>query len=118
MGIETLIDSQTYLHPNNNITNIYVPKLIDHPSILYNNNDYDTTNFDYVPILAIRYQNITEEERFHEDPAITDISISFLDSTEKLIFPSNNDDDEDDDDMFEDQNKNVIVTNSVHPLIW
>ncbi len=106
MGIETLIDSHAYLHPNNDITNIYVPKLIDHPSILYNNNDYDTTNFDYVPILAIRYQNITEEERFHEDPAMTDINISFLDDTGKSIFPSNDDDDDDDIDIFDDQNKN------------
>ena len=48
------------------------------------NND----NLEVIPVLAVRYQQIGDEERFHEDPAITDLAVSFLDKLGRIVMPS------------------------------
>lgn len=40
-----------------------------------------------VPILAIRRQRIGEEERFHEDAAIVEMTVSFLDQSGEPVLP-------------------------------
>ena len=52
----------------------------------------------YIPILAVRRQRVGEEERYHEDPAVIDIQLSFLDSNGTLPSILEGDDDDDDDD--------------------
>ena len=52
--------------------------------------------FCYIPVLALRRQRLGEEERFHEDPAITDIAVSFQDRDGQAVWPqADGDDDED-----------------------
>jgi hypothetical protein len=41
----------------------------------------------FVPIAAIRRQRIGEEERFHEDPAIVEMAVSFVDNIGKPVLP-------------------------------
>jgi hypothetical protein len=57
--------------------------------------------YDYVPILAIRRQRVEDEERYHEDPAVVDFSVSFLDGAgnPKMfgLGEGNDDDDEEED---------------------
>jgi hypothetical protein len=36
-------------------------------------------SYDYIPILAVRRQRVGDEERYREDPAAVDITLSFLD---------------------------------------
>ena len=47
----------------------------------------DDDEYVFVPILAVRRQRIGEEERFHEDPAIVDMSVSFLDQMGDPVLP-------------------------------
>ena len=65
--------------------------------------------YEYVPIIACRRQKTGEEERFHEDPAVVDMAITFSDLNGLPIIPNNGDgnnndyyadniDDDDDDD--------------------
>lgn len=65
----------------------------------------------YVPVLAIRRQDVGDDERFHEDPAIAELSVSFYTSSHPPTSPSDDpsmprlvlpavDDDEDDEDMM------------------
>jgi DENN (AEX-3) domain/uDENN domain/dDENN domain len=65
----------------------------------------------YVPVLAIRRQDVGDDERFHEDPAIAELSVSFYTSSHSATSPSDDpamprlalpaiDDDEDDEDMM------------------
>ena len=41
----------------------------------------------YIPILAIRRQRIGNDERFYEDPAIVDITVSFFDRRGDPVLP-------------------------------
>lgn len=68
------------------------PKLVDEKM-------EEDEEFIYVPILAIRRQKVGEEERFKEDPAIVDITVSFWDEKGQPMPPSNEAEDEDDDDV-------------------
>lgn len=62
------------------------------------------TDFIVIPILALRRQRYGEEERFHEDPAIVDVTVGFVDADGNTVIPTdslsryweNNDEDEDD----------------------
>ena len=57
-------------------------------------------SYEYIPILAIRRQRVGDEERYHEDPAAVDVSVSFLDAggNPKMfgLGEGNDDDDEED----------------------
>ena len=66
----------------------------------YQIDEKNRSKTDVIPVIAIRYQRTGEEERFHEDPAITDLALSFLDKSGQTVFPSyqhmEDEDDEDD----------------------
>ena len=50
----------------------------------------------YVPVLAVRKQKTGEDERFHEDPGIVDVSVSFCDRAGVAVLPQEQDDLSDD----------------------
>jgi len=57
----------------------------------YQNDDDDYPNNDeyiYVPVLAVRRQRTGEEERFSEDPALVDISVTVFDERGQAVLPS------------------------------
>lgn len=60
-------------------------------------------NFLYIPILAIRRQRVGEEERFHEDCGIVDLSVSFWNRMGEPSIPVENAD------PFEDEEINNMV---------
>lgn len=62
--------------------------------------EHEDDEYMFVPILAIRRQRIGEEERFHEDPAIVEIAVTFADEKGRPILPYEEVDpfEEDDDD--------------------
>jgi len=41
----------------------------------------------YIPVLAVRRQRTGEEERFHEDPGIVDVTVSFCDRAGMALLP-------------------------------
>jgi len=44
--------------------------------------------YEYIPIIAVRRQRLGEEERFHEDPGMIDIALSFSDHNGKPLIPA------------------------------
>jgi hypothetical protein len=61
--------------------------------------------YEYFPVVALRRQRCGDDERFHEDSAVTDLSLSFMDQWGNFILPEETDDGEDDDeneDSFQD----------------
>ena len=69
---------------------ILLPKQMDGSSTAW----VDDRQFCYVPIVAIRRQRLGEEERYHEDPAIVDLSVTFLDRRGLPVLPQENDNDD------------------------
>lgn len=61
------------------------PRLVGSSGVTMESSDDE---FIYVPVLAIRRQRIGEEERFMEDPAVVDISVSFLGKQGEPVLPS------------------------------
>jgi uncharacterized membrane protein YgcG len=57
--------------------------------------DLEEEEFLYIPILAVRRQRVGDEERFHEDVALVDLSVTFCDRTGLAVFPEEATDDED-----------------------
>jgi DENN (AEX-3) domain/uDENN domain len=45
----------------------------------------------YIPIIAIRRQRTGEEERYHEDPGIVDLAVSFCDKAGMAVLPKEQD---------------------------
>ena len=54
--------------------------------------DYD--EYEYIPIIAVRRQRIGEEERFQEDSAVTDVTITLSSSNGDTLFPEEEEFDE------------------------
>lgn len=56
--------------------------------------DFDSRNsrkqYFFVPILAVRRQRVTDEERYHEDAAVVDVAVSFCDRDAQPVWPSEN----------------------------
>ena len=80
-----------------------VPRLLA-PDSIPTPSEGDTL-YEYVPILAIRRQRVGEEERYREDPAAVDISVSFLECNERAkmfgLGEGNDDDYEEEDEEDE-----------------
>ena len=73
----------------------YLPKLL--PERLPDDLRNDEDDYVYVPILAVRRQRTGDEERYHEDPGVVDLSVTFCDSGGNAVLPSDDEDDEEDD---------------------
>ena len=77
----------------------FLPHLVDEndlpPILELERNDV----YSYIPVLAVRRQRVGEAEQYHEDPAVTDMAVSFLDEEGSVVLPEEswNEDDEDDD---------------------
>ena len=64
------------------------PKLLDATARSYENGpQQQLLLFHYIPVLAIRRQRVGEEERYHEDPAIVDLSVTFMDHKGAPVLP-------------------------------
>lgn len=73
---------------------VYLPKLLPERLVDDIRNDED---YVYIPILAVRRQRTGDEERYHEDPAVVDVSVTFCDSGGTAVLPDDDDDEEEDD---------------------
>jgi len=102
------IDEDDYPHSQNYLQNSFSTDAIDDEPIIpviltYDNLDeldrsQSNMSYEYFPIIAVRRQRYGNDERFHEDSAVTDLSISFVDARGNPVFPDNaNDEDEDED---------------------
>lgn len=78
-----------------------MPKLLSTPK---GGHDPDEEQyFRYIPVLAIRRQRLGDEELYHEDSAVTDLAVSFVNGNDgQPILPIDEDDDdgEHDEDSF------------------
>jgi hypothetical protein len=108
MGVEAYMTSASIAHStpkrnepssrhatNNGLDdpNVYLPKLLaehDVPDDVQSDAEYI-----YIPILALRRQRTGDEERYHEDPGVVDVSVTFCDSGGNPVMPDETDDDED-----------------------
>jgi hypothetical protein len=79
--------------PHDIDADVYFPKLLPEllPSVQVMREDED---YLFVPVLAIRRQRVGDEERFHEDPAVVEIAITFRDGEGEAVLPNPSDDDD------------------------
>lgn len=78
---------------------VLFPKLLDAKTAMVGDR-----NFRYIPVLAIRRQRVGDEERYHEDPAIVELAVTFFDRDGLPVLPRESCDwesnDEDEGDTF------------------
>jgi hypothetical protein len=74
----------------------------------------------YVPVFAVRRQRIGEEERFSEDPALIDISVSVFDERGRAVLPSEEYQFMTEEEMMEDENDDneQIGRKLLHKTKW
>ena len=65
--------------------NSLLPALVTQPP--HEVEDETNSNYCYVPVFAIRRQRTGDEERYHEDSAIVEMSVSFLDAKGLPVMP-------------------------------
>ena len=73
------IDAQEAGHSSGQNLETLVPKLLASNSIPLPRDR--EISYEYVPILAVRRQRAGDEERYHEDPAAVDFSVSYLNAS-------------------------------------
>ena len=56
--------------------------------------DNQEDSFCYIPVLAVRRQRLGDEERFHEDPAIVEMAVTFCDMEGYPVFPEEDQEDD------------------------
>lgn len=76
----------------------------------------DEGEYLYVPVLAIRRQRISEEERFLEDPALVDIAVSFKSQSGHGVVPADNVYGFGDD--FDEEENDSLATKLLHKSAW
>ena len=104
------IDAQESDHSSGQKLETLVPKLFASNSIPLPRER--EISYEYVPILAVRRQRVGDEERYHEDPAAVDFSVSFLDAfgNPKMFgLGEGNDDDYDEEEDEEDELRGTSV---------
>lgn len=92
---------------------VYLPKLL--PERLSDDvrNDED---YIHIPILAVRRQRAGDEERYHEDPGVVDVSVTFCDSGGHAVLPDD-DDEEEDEGGFSVTGKSKWTRSSFSPVV-
>lgn len=112
-GIEAYMESALYSSPeqkgrstdswsdrNADDPDLFMPKLLPEQlpdlSQMQEQDDYV-----YVPILAVRRQRCDDEERYHEDPGVVDVAITFCDSNGNAMLPDFGEDEDGEDDQDE-----------------
>ena len=63
-----------------------LPELVTQPP--HKVEEETLANYCYIPIIACRRQRIGDEERYHEDPAIVEMAVSFMDVQGRPVMPS------------------------------
>lgn len=91
---ETWENESGFQSPEGIDPDVYLPKLLSErlPDDLRNDENYIC-----IPVLAVRRQRAGDEERYHEDPAIVDLSISFCDTGGMAVLPDEEEDEDGDD---------------------
>ena len=98
------IDAQEADHSSGQNLETLVPKLLASNSIPLPRDR--EISYEYVPILAVRRQRAGDEERYHEDPAAVDFSVSYLNASgypKMFGLGEGNDDDYDEEEDEEDE---------------
>lgn len=80
---------------------LMLPKLVSSGKDVLDD-DNDQPIFCYVPVLALRRQRLGDEERYHEDPALTDIAVTFSNEHGQPMYPEEGTAADEDDDEEED----------------
>jgi hypothetical protein len=90
----------------------------DHYNYSYNGNG--DGDYIYVPVLAVRRQRIGDEERFAEDPALIDLSVSVFDEGGQAVLPSEEYQFMTEEEMLEDENDDGVEvgTKLLHKTKW
>jgi rubredoxin len=87
-----------------------------------NYDDYHSNRdeYIYVPVLAVRRQRIGDEERFSEDPALIDVSVSVFDERGRAVLPSEEYQFMTEEEMIEDENDDgeQVGTKLLHKTKW
>ena len=98
-----------------------LPGLVTQPP--HNVEEETLANFCYVPTVAYRRQRIGDEERYHEDPAIVEMAVSFLDVHGRPVMPGVetvdldfDDDDDEDEGAFSVMGKTPWNVAGRHPM--
>jgi hypothetical protein len=101
-GIEAYMESALYSPPEQKKRDnwdgadldAFMPKLLPEQlpdvSEMQEHDDYV-----YIPILAVRRQRTGDEERYHEDPGVIDMSVTFCDTGGNAVLPDGFDADDD-----------------------
>jgi hypothetical protein len=86
----------------------------------YNYNGNGDGDYIYVPVLALRRQRIGDEERFAEDPALIDLSVSVFDEGGQAVLPSEEYQFMTEEEMMEDENDDGVEvgTKLLHKTKW
>ncbi|OEU10689.1 DENN-domain-containing protein [Fragilariopsis cylindrus CCMP1102] len=86
----------------------------------YNYNGNGDGDYIYVPVLAVRRQRIGDEERFAEDPALIDLSVSVFDEGGQAVLPSEEYQFMTEEEMMEDENDDGVTvgTKLLHKTKW
>ena len=86
-----------------------------HDDFLFDRNEYI-----FIPVLAIRRQRIGDEERFSEDPALIDVSVSLFDETGQAVLPSEEYQFMTEEEMMEDENDDAeqVGRKLLHKTKW
>ena len=71
------------------------PTLVSEESLpIIDQSECDDTDYEYIPLLAVRRQRVGDEERYHEDPAIIDAAVSFFGDAGEAIVPDDEEEEE------------------------
>lgn len=89
----------TLIAAQNNDPTVFLPQILRTHTVGSEDDDGGSGGFVYVPVVAVRRQRCTTEERYHEDAAVVEIGISFCDHHDGVVEPAWNEDDDDDDDV-------------------
>eukprot|EP00536_Pseudo-nitzschia_multiseries_P012747 jgi/Psemu1/209578/e_gw1.504.17.1 len=86
----------------------------------YHLNSSKRDDYIHVPILAVRRQRIGDEERFFEDPALIDVSVTIFDERGRAVLPSEEYQFMTEEEMMEDENDDgeKIEMKLLHKTKW
>lgn len=87
-------DSQNDIDLSHIDREVYMPSIVNYDKLPGMDNilrSYEECDYEYIPMIAFRRQRVSEEERFHEDPSIVDLGLTFSDVTGKAVLPPDDD---------------------------
>jgi uDENN domain len=80
---------------------IYMPQVMRTSDLTILSSNSQSEPYEYIPVLVTRRQRVGDEERYHEDPAVVDLAVTFRDSKGDVILPQMLEAEDDDDKEME-----------------